>query len=299
MPELPEVETIIKGLRPHLVGKTIKNIEVLLPKTVWIDDIRATGSVDIAMFKSLLEGQKIDSITRRGKMIIINISEGRVLLIHLKMTGQLIYVNSQQRLAGGHPNADMIGDLPVKATRLIIDLGQKQQLYFNDQRQFGYIKLLFKAALENHKAYMSFGPEPFESSFNEQYLYSVLKKRYRVKIKQLLLDQSVVAGIGNIYADESLFESGIHPARLAGSLSQAHIKRLLIAIKLVLNRGLKYGGTSSQHYVQADGKQGTMQDHLMVYRREAQSCNRCGVAIERMVVGGRGTHFCPNCQPLT
>lgn len=297
MPELPEVQTIVQDLRPLLMGQVISGFEVILPKSVWLDDVRATGDKEVKIIKSLVEGKKVVSITRRGKMIIIDISGDSILLIHLKMTGQLIYVGAdQQRLAGGHPNSDMVADLPVKSTRVVFTLQNGSKLYFNDQRQFGYIKVLTKEALKSHIPYTSFGPEPLEEDFTEQYLTTIINKRPKLKIKQILLDQTLIAGIGNIYADESLFLATIRPDRQGQTLKPQEIKLLHQAIQTVLQKGLDYGGTSSQHYVQASGQKGTMQDHLAVYRRTDQPCPVCGTPIERTVIGGRGTHFCPHCQ---
>jgi formamidopyrimidine-DNA glycosylase len=299
MPELPEVETIVKGLRPAISGQTISEMEVVLPKTLWLDNIRTTGQVEINQAKALIEGKTITSITRRGKMIIVHISDDIVMLIHLKMTGQLIFIDPHhQRIAGGHPNADMVNQLPVKSTRLIFRFTNGSTLYFNDQRQFGYVKILPIAVLDEHPAYKVYGPEPLTNDFNEHYFSSVINQHPKIKIKQMLLDQSIIAGVGNIYADESLFMAKIHPATSAGHLSESQIKNLLNSVKEVLAAGLKYGGTSSQHYVDAHGQQGTMQDHLQVYRRADLPCPVCGTPIERIVVGGRGTHFCPHCQRL-
>lgn len=297
MPELPEVATIVNGLNSVIIDKTIQSFEVLLPKTVWVDDVRAVGDKEVKQAKAFVEGKKIDTITRRGKMIIISISENTIMLIHLKMTGQLIYISSDnQRISGGHPTADMVKDLPTKSTRAIFHFNDGSTLYFNDQRQFGYIKLLTEESLAQHQPFTSFGPEPLTGNFNQSYFTSILSKHPKLKIKQILLDQSLIAGIGNIYADESLFLAKINPARPAAHLSPVDQKNLIRAIKDVLQMGLDYGGTSSQHYVQADGAQGTMQDHLNVYRRTDQPCPVCGTAIERTIIGGRGTHFCPHCQ---
>lgn len=298
MPELPEVETIIRGLAPHLIDQPIVSVTILAPSSIWLGNERGTGEVEARQFANQLVGQTMTAVARRGKMIIIELTNNLVLLIHLKMTGQLIYIHGDQRVAGGHPTADMFGGLPNKSTRVIFQIGEKGTLYFNDQRRFGYTKLLQKDDLQEHKAYKQFGLEPLESTFDEQSLYSVAKRKANLRIKQALLDQTLIAGIGNIYADESLFEAGIHPARLAGSLNQDEVAKLTAAIKTVLQRGLQYGGTSSQHFVQADGSKGSMQDHLNVYRRTGLPCPNCGTPIERIVIGGRGTHFCPNCQNL-
>jgi formamidopyrimidine-DNA glycosylase len=297
MPELPEVQTIVQDLKAPLIGQTIDAMEIRLPKSVWLDDVRAVGHEEVYSIKSIVEGKTIESITRRGKMIIINLSSEVVMLVHLKMTGQLIYVGpNSQRIAGGHPTSDMVRDLPVTSTRVVFAFANNGILYFNDQRQFGYIKILTKQSLASHKPYTSYGPEPLEEAFNEQYMSSIIDKRPKLNIKQLLLDQTLIAGIGNIYADESLFSAQILPTRTAGSLSPEDIARLVSSIKSVLRTGLFYGGTSSQHYVQANGSKGTMQDHLAVYRRTELPCPQCGTPIKRIALAGRGTHYCPNCQ---
>ena len=296
MPELPEVETIVRGLAPKLVGETISSVEVLAPSSIWLGDERGTGEVESRNFATQIQQQTISAITRRGKMIIVELNSDYVLLIHLKMTGQLILIDGSERIAGGHPTKDMFDGLPNKSTRVVFSFESGGTLFFNDQRRFGYIKLFQRAALAHHKPITGFGIEPLSREFNEQVLYLACKKRPNIKIKQLLLDQTVIAGIGNIYADESLFEAAIHPSRTAGSLSQLEISNLAKAIVSVLERGLKFGGTSSQHFVNADGAKGSMQEHLNVYRRAGLECPRCGAVIERIVIAGRGTHFCPHCQ---
>jgi formamidopyrimidine-DNA glycosylase len=299
MPELPEVETIVRGLQPKITGKTISRLQILLPKTVWLDDIRATGDAEVNQVKALVEGKEIQNITRRGKMIIGTLSQNSTILIHLKMTGQLIFIDSrQQRYVGGHPNRDMGMELPVKATRAIFNFPDGSRLFFNDQRQFGYIKVIPSSALAAHAAYQKYGPEPFDEQFNAEYLLDLSQRRSRATIKQLILDQAVVAGVGNIYADESLFASRIHPAQTAASLTLSQFKVLVGHIKEVLRFSIEHNGTSSEHYLTASGEKGDMQDYLQVYRKDGQPCPRCGAEIQRMVIGGRGTHFCPHCQVI-
>ncbi len=296
MPELPEVETIVVGLREALVGRVIESLDVRLAKTVWLGDVRATGEVEVEQFVALVKGKRVESVDRRAKMIIVGLSDNTCLLIHLKMTGQLIYVDeAEQRIAGGHPTREMMGELPAKSTRVIFKL-DKGILYYNDQRQFGYVKVIPSSALAETEPYKSYGPEPMSELFTVDYLERMIKRRSRITIKQLLLDQSVIAGVGNIYADEALFAARIYPARMTSSLTKKEILLLRETIRQVLALGIQYGGTSSEHYVQANGVKGTMQDYLEVYRREGQSCSRCGAEIGKTVVGGRGTHFCPNCQ---
>ena len=297
MPELPEVETVVTGLKPRIEGKTIVDIHIYLPKTVWLGDMRATGQTDVDQFISVLVGKKITAISRRGKMIIIELSEDLILLVHLKMTGQLIYIGSDEhRVVGGHPSADLAKQLPVKSTRAVINFSDNGKLFFNDQRQFGYLKLLTAQELSAHKPYASYGPEPLGDELSVDYLLEKASRRPNITIKQFILEQSIIAGIGNIYADESLFESKIYPGSKLKDISKQQMASLLRSIQKVLVKGILYGGTSSEHYLQATGEKGSMQHHLQVYRRTGQPCPRCGAAIERMVIGGRGTHYCPQCQ---
>ncbi len=297
MPELPEVETIVNGLRSKIVGKEIAQLDVLLSKTVWLDTIQATGDREVGQVSALVQGKKVDSITRRGKMIIVNLSSDVVVLIHLKMTGQLIYVDSKNnRYAGGHPTSDMSKEMPVKSTRAIFKFSDNSHLYFNDQRQFGYIKILTPTQFTSYLESLSYGPEALSDQFNARYLFDVAQKRPKITIKQLLLDQRVVAGIGNIYADEGLFAARIHPACVANRLSISQINILVEHVKQVLTFSIEHNGTSSEHYVTANGFKGDMQNYLRVYRKDGEPCPNCGREIERMVIGGRGTHYCSNCQ---
>jgi formamidopyrimidine-DNA glycosylase len=297
MPELPEVETVVRGLAPRLIDRRISDVQALSPSSFWIDAIRASNDRDIAAIKAAVVGKNIQSITRRGKLIIVHISDETRLLIHLKMTGQLIHISSEQpALAGGHPSSDMVGYLPGRSTRGVFEMDDSSRLFFNDQRRFGYIKLA-TAQMVDEQILPRFGIEPLDAAWNEQSLRSILAKRPKSSIKAVLLDQSLIAGIGNIYADEALFLAGIYPGALAGELSSAQVQLLTETSKEVLLLGIRHGGTSSQHFVQADGAQGSMQEHLLVYRRTGFACLKCGHAIERTVVAGRGTHFCPYCQP--
>ena len=297
MPELPEVETIVNGLRPKIAGKQIAHAQILLPKIVWLDTIQATGSKEANQVKVLIEGKTIQSITRRGKMIIMELSDDVVALLHLKMTGQLIYISpTKERYTGGHPSPDLAKDLPVKSTRIIFQFKDGSALYFNDQRQFGYLKVMTPTQYIAHLESLKFGPEALSPEFNGAYLYQVSQKRPKITIKQLILDQHIVAGVGNIYADESLFNAQIHPAIPANALSDGQVKNLVGKIKKVLEFSIAHNGTSSEHYVTSTGEQGDMQNYLQVYRKDGQPCPRCGNILHRMTIGGRGTHYCPNCQ---
>lgn len=299
MPELPEVETIVRGLRPRLTKKQISQLEVDFAPSFWIESVRATGIQEINQIKSLVENHTIQEISRRGKMLILNLSGGVTMIVHLKMTGQLIYLDlNRQRYAGGHPTPDMGNDMPVKSTRAVFIFDDGSRLYFNDQRKFGYIKIIPTEQLAALPAFAAYGPEPLTLEFSAEYLLDRIKRRPKITIKQILLDQAVVAGIGNIYADESLFMTKIHPATPAINLNPKLLIELVVNIKQVLQFSIEHNGTSSEHYVTANGEKGQMQNFLQVYRRHGQSCYECGSEIERMVIGGRGTHYCPKCQPV-
>lgn len=290
MPELPEVETIRCDLSAQILGIRIRAVQVLAVKSI------GGGS---KKFIATLVGSKFQQIDRIGKLLIFKINPKSYLLIHLKMTGQLIYRDQRQIILGGHSEPGkgekrrIIGDLPNKSTRVIISLANNAKLYFNDQRRFGYLRLVDSLALEKIKA--GFGPEPGQSAFNENFLVNLLASRSR-NIKALLLDQKQVAGLGNIYADEALFLAGIRPDRPAGSLSLAEIKRLVKSAKELIKLAIKHRGTTFSDYRDASGRQGGFLTRLQVYGRRGQKCYRCGGIITKIKLAGRGTHFCPRCQ---
>lgn len=275
MPELPEVETVRRSLEEKLKGKTFIDVEVFLEK----------------MFKGVapeqaaehLKGKRINGIDRRGKYLIINLTGGAALVIHLRMTGQLLYCPPEQERA--------------KHTHIIFHLNNNCQLRFADQRQFGKIHLVSARELENLAGLKDLGVEPLSDGFTRELFKKELKKR-RTKIKPLLLDQTFVAGIGNIYADEALFRAMLNPERVASSLNQREASRLYLAIKEVLVEGIENKGTSIKDYVDGNGNQGGNQFNLRVYGREGEPCVKCGRIIERKVIGGRSSHFCPKCQKL-
>lgn len=287
MPELPEVEIISRGLRKLIVDLKIKSVEIRLSKIF-------TGNLNNII------GATVCSIERKAKIIIINLDNGYSILIHLKMTGQLVIDRKQNnrstRVAGGHPSADWVADLPNKFTHVIFVFSNGITMYFNDLRRFGYIKLCKTNEVSLLESIKKLGPEPFSLKLTPEYLMGVFVKRPKIKIKQLLLDQTVISGIGNIYADESLFCSNISPLRLAKDIKRSEIIELLKCIKIVLRQAIKYGGSSENTFVHASGSKGQMQNYFKVYRRTGQNClNGCGKII-RVVVGGRGTYYCPKCQ---
>lgn len=296
MPELPEVETIRKGLKKAIVGKIIAGVDVWVPKLFHGD-------------KKDIIGKKIKDVERRAKQIIIDVEGDNDLLIHLKMTGQLIYrsqlaVRSWQKisadsrqltanqLAGGHPSADWVAKLPNSTTHIIFDFSDGSKLFFNDMRKFGWIKIVNSEEL---KADSSLGVEPFDKEFTSSKLSDIIKSKPKWNIKKVLTDQSLISGIGNIYADEAFFWAKISPERRAGMIKYDEIKRLREAIIKALKIGLKYGGSSENTYVQIDGSRGRAQEHFQVYSREGKPCP-CGGKVKKIRLNGRGTHFCPACQ---
>ncbi len=290
MPELPEVETIRAGLELGIVGQTIQRVEVLNPSTF----MASTDMIGQAVEKSVVK-----HVNRRGKVLIWDLDNGYSLLFHLKMTGQVVLIKGDgERFAGGHPTGSMAGDLPDRSTRAVFNLASGDQVYYNDQRKFGWIKLVETANIELDSLIGRMGPEPLSSAFKVEEFSAKLKRHARAPIKAVILDQSTVAGVGNIYADESLHLARIHPARSAGSLNGAEIKRLFQAIRDILTLGVQHGGTSFTHYVNALGGKGDYLEHARVFRRQGQACPACKRVIQKIRVTGRGTHMCPKCQVL-
>lgn len=286
MPELPEVETVRSGLAKLIIGKTVTaeqhDTEKGFPNTH--DDVEA-----------FLLGATITAIRRRAKVLMIDLSTGYSLLIHLKMTGQLVYVGAT-RFGAGHPNDSLINQLPDKSTRVTLTFSDTTQLFFNDQRKFGWVRLLPTAEIPNIPFMQKVGPEPLSKTFTPQDFIQRLARRPKTNIKAALLDQSVIAGVGNIYADESLWGAKIHPMRLVNSLSEAETTLLYHEMRDVMNLAVQKGGSSNSTYVNAEGKKGSYMDFARVFRREGLACPRCGAIIEKSRVAGRGTHTCPVCQ---
>ena len=280
MPELPEVETVVRQLQQVLVGKTIASVEVRKPKS-WVGN------------PSLVAGQKIQQVSRHAKMIHIYLKPDLNLLIHLKMSGQLIYLDGQKRLGGGHPTADWVNSLPSKHTRVIFNLSDGTNLFFNDQRIFGWIVVATDE--EAQKTFDSIAPDIIDPKITSEYLFTQTQKR-RVPIKQVIMDNQVLAGVGNIYACDALNLACILPTRPAKSLSKTEVATLLVAMREVINLGIKSGGATIDKYVQVTGLGGRYQDIMRVYGKKDEPCPNCGKPIQKIRLGGRGTYFCPNCQ---
>ena len=281
MPELPEVQTIANQLERELAGKEIVGLVVHNAKSF-------VGK------RSDVISQKIINITRRAKVLTIKLSNKKWLLIHLKMTGQLIYVNEEIRIAGGHPDHDWHANLPNNHTRLTFEFADGSELFFNDIRKFGWCKVMGEEEMSTY--FEKYGPEPLPK-INLEYLKEKAVKMNKSAIKRFLMDQGVIAGIGNIYADEILFASQVHPERTAGSITDTEWQKIALNTEDILSFAIEMGGTTDSDYVNAYGVRGGMQDHLKVYHRTGEPClKKCGGAVERIIVGGRSTHFCPNCQ---
>ncbi len=287
MPELPEVETVVRGLNKHLVGHTIKSFSFDWPKTI---------KTPLEIFKKEVEGTKVLSAERRGKLIIIKLSSRHSILIHLKMTGQLVYKSPKTQYGAGHPNDSLISKLPDKTTRIHFILDNNSELFFNDVRKFGWVDLIPTADQHLHKFISSLGPEPLEIKFSD--FKKALQRFPNAQIKAKLLDQHVLAGVGNIYADESLWAAKIHPQTKISQIPESKLKTLFTELQKILNLSIQKGGSSSANYIKVDGKSGSYLTFANVYKKAGKPCSRCGAPISRIVAAGRGTHICPNCQKL-
>ena len=288
MPELPEVETIRIGLAKLLPGLKVKNIWHDWPKSF------PNAPADVARF---LINAQVKSVRRRAKVLIIDLSSDYSLVIHLKMTGQLVFVG-KKRFGAGHPNDDLIKDLPAKSTRVIIDFTDGSKLFFNDQRKFGWMRLLPTVEIPEIDFFKKVGPEPLEDNFTAAMFIERLLRRKKSSIKAVLLDQTILAGVGNIYADEALWAAKIHPAIPVNELTKPKLVTLHASLLAVLRLSIEKGGSTDKNYVNAEGKKGSYLNFAQVFRRQGQPCPRCGTIIDKIRVAGRGTHLCPHCQKL-
>ncbi len=335
MPELPEAETVRRGLARLVVGRQILAIDVLNEKSF------PNAANDVAEF---LIGAKIIDARRRAKVLILDLDTKYSLVIHLKMTGQIIFRDGRESWGAGHPNDSFVHELPDRSTRVIFDLSSPRQfvidpesmklnssatssttqtasrrevsraadvfaddevtagdggnvakLFFNDQRKFGWVKLIPTAEIPNMSFMQKVGPEPLVGDPFPEFLRRV-RRRNGTTIKAAILDQSVVAGIGNIYADEALWAAKVHPATRVRDLSDNDLRNVLRGAIDAMNLSLEKGGSTDRNYVDAEGKKGSYLSFANVFRREGQPCPRCGAIIEKIRVAGRGTHICPQCQ---
>lgn len=288
MPELPEVETVRRGLDRLIVGRTVENVSADTPKSF----PNAAEEVNRYLLAATVTG-----VRRRAKVLLIDLSTDYTLVVHLKMTGQLVY-RGTEHFAAGHPSDSLVGELPDKSTRVILLFTDGSVLYFNDQRKFGWVKLYPSVEVPNIGFMKKVGPEPLERTFTAALLHEHLQRRKNTSIKAALLDQTVLAGIGNIYADEALWGARLHPARLVKTLSTADIKALHREIRYMLNLSIERGGSTDKNYVNAEGQKGSYLSFARVFRRQGQPCPRCSSDIVKIRVAGRGTHICTECQMI-
>lgn len=285
MPELPEVETIRKGLKRRIIGLTLQRVEVIGIKIL-------EGQTERIVKKKVLD------IRRLAKVLIVELTSNLSLVFHLKMTGQLIWVGQSKngKLIGGHPTVDMLGRMPNSSTRVIFTFSDNSKLFFNDQRRFGWVKVVPTLEVESIKFIQGLGPEPLEPEFTWLVLRQQLLKKKNMPVKVALMEQTLISGIGNIYASEACFNGGVDPRRKAFALSEAEFKKLHQGVLKSLTDGIKYGGSSRTHFVNAEGQRGLFLDYAFVYQRVGQPCKRCKTPIKRITLGGRGTFYCPSCQ---
>ncbi|WP_104373525.1 bifunctional DNA-formamidopyrimidine glycosylase/DNA-(apurinic or apyrimidinic site) lyase [Desulfocucumis palustris] len=275
MPELPEVETVKRTLEKKLVGLAFEGIHLHMPKIVRLPQAQE--------FVSSLTGRKILRLGRRGKYLMLHLSGNYTLVIHLRMTGRLVYANP---------------DTPMeKHTHVVFLLSNGDQLRYTDIRQFGRMLLAPTPELDTLPGLRDLGVEPLGEHFTREFMKKELKRR-RTRLKALLLDQSFIAGLGNIYVDESLHRAGLHPERLAMDLTPRETTRLFQAIKEVLTDAVNNRGTSFRDYVDGEGRPGNNKERLQVYSREGLPCHKCGKPIHRIRVAGRSSFFCPQCQKV-
>lgn len=272
MPELPEVETIVNQLNAKLKGKVIDRVE--LPSPEVLKDV----SKDV--FQTLVEGKKVLRVCRRGKLILIELSGSLTIIIHLKLTGQIIEFKGKQAKINPSTRAVFYFD--------------KMGFTFEDLRKFGSLRLVEPSAKK--EILSKLGPEPLEGSFDQEMFFNMLRRQSRKKIKPLLMDQSFIAGIGNIYADEVLFFARVQPDRFVFTLTKEEIERIFSGIKKVLSEAVEAKGTTFRNYVDFSGERGNYFYKLKVYRREGAPCYSCGLPVKKIRLGGRGTHFCSHCQ---
>lgn len=289
MPELPEVETVRRGLEKLILTKKVQSVAHDTPKSFPNDEHTV---------QTFLVGASIWAVRRRAKVLLIDLSTNYTLVIHLKMTGQLVF-RGEQVFGAGHPSDSLVGELPDRSTRVVIEFSDGSHLYFNDQRKFGWMKLFPTLEVPNIDFMQKVGPEPLEDSFTNKEFISRIRRRNGTTIKAAILDQTVLAGVGNIYADESLWGARIHPATRVKNVTDAELTELLDEIKYTMNLSLEKGGSTDRNYVNAEGKKGSYIDFARVFRREGQACPRHpDIEISKLKVAGRGTHICPVCQVL-
>ena len=288
MPELPEVETVRRGLHELIVELTVTAADHDNPKSFpnAVHDVQA-----------FLVGATITNVRRRAKVLLIDLSTDYTLVIHLKMTGQMVY-RGKAVFGAGHPNESLIGELPDRSTRVTLSFADGSHLYFNDQRKFGWMRLLPTMEVPEIDFMKKVGPEPLEAEFTPEEFAARFTRRAGTNVKAALLDQTVVAGVGNIYADECLWGAKVHPKRLVKTITADEFAAMYHELRDVMALAIEKGGSTDRNYVSAEGKRGSYLDFARAFRREGQPCPRCGETIIKFKAAGRGTHICPHCQVL-
>lgn len=318
MPELPEVETVRRGLAELLPGRVVA-------RTVVFDSPKSfpNAPADVEQF---LHGARVMAVRRRAKVLMIDLDTRYSLVVHLKMTGQLVFRQGSSHgarvspkksrgprkvaqdfsadtareiddFAGGHPNDSLIGELPDRSTRVQMDFVDGSRLFFNDQRKFGWVKLLPTDEVKNLPFMQKVGPEPLDPNTRVEDFIQRIRRRQNSMIKPALLDQAVIAGVGNIYADEALWAARIHPQTRVKNISDQQLNTLFNELRQILQLSIDQGGSTDRNYVDAEGRKGNYLTFAHVFRREGQACHRHpDQEIIKLKVGGRGTHICPVCQ---
>ena len=318
MPELPEVETVRRGLAELLPGRVVARVSVFdSPKSF------PNAPADVEQF---LHGARVTAVRRRAKVLMIDLDTRYSLVVHLKMTGQLVFRQGSSHgarvspkksrgprkvaqdffadtareiddFAGGHPNDSLIGELPDRSTRVQIDFTDESRLFFNDQRKFGWVKLLPTDEVKNLPFMQKVGPEPLDPQTRAEDFIQRIRRRQNSMIKPAFLDQAVIAGVGNIYADEALWAAQIHPQTRVKNVSDQQLNTLFNELRQILQLSIDQGGSTDRNYVDAEGRKGNYLTFAHVFRREGQACHRHpDQEIIKLKVGGRGTHVCPVCQ---
>ena len=318
MPELPEVETVRRGLAELLPGRAVTRAVVFdSPKSF------PNAPADVEQF---LYGARVTAVRRRAKVLMIDLDTRYSLVIHLKMTGQLVFrqwysrassannlgpgdkhaqivtrdtaqIPDASNFAGGHPNDSLIGELPDRSTRVQVDFTDESRRFFNDQRKFGWVKLLPTDEVKNLPFMQKVGPEPLDPQTRAEDFIQRIRRRQNSMIKPAFLDQAVIAGVGNIYADEALWAAQIHPQTRVKNVSDQQLNTLFTELRHILQLSIDQGGSTDKNYVDAEGRKGNYLTFAHVFRREGQACHRHpDQEVIKLKVSGRGTHVCPVCQ---
>lgn len=286
MPELPEVETIKRGLEKNIVNKAIADFDC---------DWKKMLNKTLSQYNKILKGLKIVAVRRRAKMLILDLSKNWHVMIHLKLTGQLVFGSKTRCVVGGHPIEEGFDCLPNKFTHATFTFTDHSHLFFNDIRKFGWLHLLTDLELKKEIEKMKLGIEPFAKIFTLPYLKTLLKQRPNNKIKQFLMDQSLIAGLGNIYSDEVDFYAHVRPMRQVKTLSDKEVGLIYKGIKKILTASIKAQGTTFSNYRNATGEAGAYSKQLKVYGKYGEKCP-CGGMIVRVKISGRSASYCPKCQ---